>query len=114
MRQYIRLRDIYCDDLYARSRASELRSQICKDAESVTLDFDQIGFMSRSFTDELNNIMDDLDSISFNFVNRNEDITSMMTKVAEGRKHERVRGVGNAKMYKFNDMESLSKHLLAM
>ena len=38
----------------------------------------------------------------------------MTTKVREGRSRERKRGVGNAKMYEFKDMESLEKFLIAM
>ncbi len=114
MKQTIRLKDIYSADLYTRSRASELRSCISDNADEVVLDFEQIGFMSRSFADELCNIMDDMNTVNFSFDNRNEDVESMMTKVAEGRKRERKRGVGNAKMYKFQDMESLSDYLLAM
>ena len=49
MKQTIRLQDIYSADLYTRSRASELRKCINDDADEVTLDFEGIGFMSRSF-----------------------------------------------------------------
>ncbi len=114
MKQIIRLKDIYNADLYTRSRASELRSTINNNADEVVLDFEQIGFMSRSFADEICNIIDDMKTVHFSFENRNEDVESMMTKVAEGRNRERKRGVGNAKMYKFKDMESLSDYLLAM
>ena len=48
MKQTIRLQDIYSADLYTRSRASELRKCINDDADEVTLDFEGIGFMSRS------------------------------------------------------------------
>ena len=114
MTQTIRLQDIYSADLYTRSRASELRASISPEADQVTLDFEGIGFMSRSFADELCNIMDDLKTVCFQFVNRTADIEAMMQKVAEGRSRERKRGVGNAKMYEFTDMEKLSEFLLAM
>jgi hypothetical protein len=48
------------------------------------------------------------------FTGQNNDVATMMSKVREGRSRERKRGVGNAKMYEFKDMESLSKFLLAM
>ena len=114
MKQVIRLKDIYSDDLYTRSRASELRTCINEDNEMVVLDFDQIGFMSRSFADELCNIIDDSKNISFEFINRNGEIETMMNKVIEGRSQERKRGVSNAKIHRFEDMESLSEFLLAM
>lgn len=114
MKQTIRLQDIYNVDLYTRSRASELRACINEDADEVTLDFEGIGFMSRSFADEVCNIIDDLRDKTFTFTGQNDDVATMMTKVRDGRSRERKRGVGNAKMYEFKDMESLSKFLLAM
>lgn len=58
-KKIIKLNTIYSADLYTRSRASELRSCINKDATEVVLDFEGIGFMSRSFADEVCNIVDD-------------------------------------------------------
>ena len=114
MKQTIKLNTIYSADLYTRSRASELRACINEEATEVTLDFEGIGFMSRSFADEVCNIIDDNKHIKFEFINRNADVEAMMNKVAEGRSQERKRGISNAKMYEFEDMESLSKFLIAM
>lgn len=72
--------DIYSADLYTRSRASELRSCINQDANEVELDFEQIGFMSRSFADELCNIMDDMKGTTFIFTNRNSDVERAVGK----------------------------------
>ena len=57
MKQTIKLNTIYSADLYTRSRASELRACINKDVTEVTLDFEGIGFMSRSFAEEVCNII---------------------------------------------------------
>lgn len=114
MKQTIRLKDIYNADLCARSRASELRACINEEADAIVLDFDGIGFMSRSFADEVCNIIDGLNCKTFSFANQNDEIAMMMTKVSEGRNRDRKRGVGNAKMYEFRDMESLSRFLLSM
>jgi hypothetical protein len=51
---------------------------------------------------------------TFTLVNQNSDVATMMTKVRDGRSRERKRGVENAKMYEFQDMESLSEFLIAM
>ena len=114
MKQTIKLNTIYSADLYTRSRASELRACINKDATEVTLDFEGIGFMSRSFADEVCNIMDDNKNIKFEYINRNADVEAMMKKVADGRSQERKRGISNATIHKFKDMESLSEFLIAM
>lgn len=114
MEQIIKLNTIYSADLYTRSRALELHACINKDATMVTLDFEGIGFMSRSFADEVCNIIDDNKDVIFKFVNRNSDIEAMMTKVSDSRSQERKRGISNAKVHKFKDMDSLSEFLLAM
>lgn len=114
MKQTIKLNTIYSADLYTRSRASELRACIHEKATEVTLDFEGIEFMSRSFADEVCNIMDDNKHIKFEFINRNADVEAMMNKVAEGRSQERKRGISNATIHKFEDMESLSEFLIAM
>jgi hypothetical protein len=114
MKQTIRLQDIYSADLYTRSRASELRKCISDEADEVMLDFEGIGFMSRSFADEVCNIIDDMNGKTFTLINQNEDVSTMMTKVREGRSRERKRGVGNAKMYEFKDIASLEEFLIAM
>ena len=114
MKQTIRLQDIYSADLYTRSRASELRVCINDEADEVTLDFEGIGFMSRSFADEVCNIIDDMNGKTFTVINQNDDVATMMEKVREGRSRERKRGVGNAKMYEFKDLKSLEDFLIAM
>ena len=114
MKQTIKLNTIYSADLYTRSRASELRTCINKEATEIVLDFEGIGFMSRSFADEVCNIVDDNKDIKFEFTNRNNDIEAMMNKVAEGRSQERKRGISNATIHRFEDMESLSEFLIAM
>lgn len=114
MIQTIKLNTIYSSDLYTRSRASELRTCIDKEATEVVLDFEGIGFMSRSFADEVCNIMDDNKNIKFEFINRNADVEAMLNKVAEGRSQERKRGICNATIHKFENMESLSEFLIAM
>ena len=114
MTQTIKLQEIYSADLYTRSRASELRARILDNSDHVLLDFDNIGFMSRSFADEVCNIMDDMKNRTFEMINLNEDVKTMLSKVKESRNRERKRGMDSSKMYEFNDLESLSKFLLAM
>ena len=114
MKQTIKLREIYTADLYTRSRAAELRNLIEKSSDEVELDFEQINFMSRSFADELCNIMDDMRAVRFTMTNRSNEVETMMTKVAEGRSRERKHGVGNAKIFKIKNLDELSKLFLAM
>ena len=70
--------------------------------------------MSRSFADEVCNIMDDIKGKTFELINLNEDVNTMLSKVRESRSRERKRGIDTSKMYEFNDMDTLSEFLLTM
>ena len=79
----------------------------------ATID-DTAAGLAESLDQQWGYIIDDLKDKTFTFTGQNNDVATMMTKVREGRSRERKRGVGNAKMYEFKDMESLSEFLLAM
>lgn len=113
MTQTIKLYDIYHADLFSRAKASLLVENICPKADTVILDFKGITFMSRSFTDELYNIVIDSPDKEFQYIHRNEDICVMMEKVAEGRNRERQLGIPPARMYTFNSQSELADFLIA-
>ena len=92
MTQIIKLLDIYHADLFSRAKASLLVENISPKADTVILDFEGIIFMSRSFTDELYNIVIDSPDKEFRYIHRNDDVRIMMEKVAEGRSRERQLG----------------------
>ena len=113
MTQTIKLYDIYHADLFSRAKASLLVEMISPEADTVILDFEDITFMSRSFTDELYNIVIDFPEKEFRYVHRNDDICIMMEKVAEGRTRERKLGIPPAQMYTFSNQSELSDFLVA-
>lgn len=113
MTQTIRLYDIYRADLFSRAKAAELASHISSDADSVVLDFSGIGFMSRSFADELYNIIAAQAPRTFDFVGRSHDIDSLMQKVADGRTRERQFGIQHPQMLTFDTKDSLAVFLIA-
>ena len=113
MTQTIKLYDIYHTDLFSRAKASLLVEMINSEADTVILDFEAIIFMSRSFTDELYNIVIGFPEKEFCYINRNDDIRIMMEKVAEGRTHERKLGIPPAQMYSFNNQSELADFLVA-
>ena len=113
MIQTIRLYDIYRADLFSRAKAAELASHINSDADSVVLDFSGIGFMSRSFADELYNIIAAQAPRTFDFVGRSHDIESLMQKVADGRTRERQFGIQHPQMLTFDTKDSLAVFLIA-
>lgn len=70
--------------------------------------------MSRSFADELYNIIDTFKDKSFIYTHQNDVVETMMTKVAEGRSRERNRGISNPKILEFKDQKSLEEYLIAL
>lgn len=113
MTQTIKLYDIYNADLFSRAKALLLVEMIRPEADTVVFDFEGISFMSRSFTDELYNIVIDLPKKEFHYIHRNDDIHIMMEKVAEGRTRERQLGIPPAQMYTFNSQSELADFLVA-
>ena len=114
MKQTIKLKNIYDADLFSRSRASQLLSYFNTNANEIVLDFDGINFISRSFADELCNIIDDNIDKKFSFVGQTEEVSTMISMVKEGRRQERKRGIAHAKMYEFSNMEKLSSYLMSI
>lgn len=113
MRQTIRLYDVYHADLFSRAKAAELAAHINSNAETVELDFTGIGFMSRSFADELYNVIAAQAPCTFAFAGRNQDIVSMMKKVADGRNRERKLGIQHPQMLSFDTKDTLADFLIA-
>lgn len=114
MKQIIKIKDLYDTELYTRSKATELKDCVNQEADEVELDFSDITFMSRSFADELYNVTESFCGKTFIYLNRNDVIETMMTKVAEGRSRERKRGFTPPKILEFKDMKSLEEFLIAM
>lgn len=113
MTQTIKLYDIYHADLFSRAKAAQLADHISSEADTVILNFNGITFMSRSFADELYNIVIAFPSKTFRYHGRNKDIFTMMKKVAEGRTHERQLGIPAAQMFSFDSQNKLSDFLVA-
>ncbi len=111
MKQIIKLQDIFGEELYTRSRAAELRSYVDNNADEVVLDMKGIAFTSRSFADEICNLIDSMKDKCFLLTNQTEDVKTMISKVSESRNRERIHGIANANMLEFSDMESLSSYL---
>lgn len=113
MTQTIRLYDIYRTDLFSRAKAAELAGHINSEADSVLLDFNGINFMSRSFADELFNVIAAQAPRVFSFEGRSQDIDVLMQKVADGRSRERQLGIQHPQMLTFDTKDTLAEFLIA-
>ena len=112
MKQIIKLYDIYHADLFSRAKASILAGILSPEADTVILDFEGITFMSRSFTDELYNIVIAYPDKSFSYIGRNDNLCAMMEKVANGRTRERQLGIPPAQMLTFDSQSKLADFLV--
>lgn len=112
MKQSIKLFNIFGGDLFSRAKANDLLNVINQDSDEITLDFSEINFMSRSFTDELFNIIESIEQ-TIEFKNCNSDIQAMLQIVSDGREHERNLGITHPTMYKFNNKSELVDFLEA-
>lgn len=92
----------------SRINASKLNISNINPASAVILDFKDVDFLSRSFTDE---IIFQLGKRKYSLVNANSIITNMFHAVEEGRKKHRIHSSGNYVMKRFDSMVELSRYL---
>jgi hypothetical protein len=93
----------------SRSNAGIIQAVIDGVKERVTLDFREVTFVSRSFADELCNIMDDNKNIKLSHMS--DLVSAMIHAVSSGRKEKRVRPKDDSEMKEFESMEGLYSFL---
>ncbi|MBO4813854.1 MAG: DUF4325 domain-containing protein [Muribaculaceae bacterium] len=111
MKQIILFKDFTLGDLSSRQSARELSEKILPDADVVILDFNGIEFMSRSYADELFNVVSALKQ--YEVVNPCDEVKTMIETVFRKRLEDKENGVTSPKMYRFNNIEELSAFLTA-
>jgi len=112
MTQNIRLFDLYCADLFSRAKAAQLIQHVSTDADSIVLDFTGINFVSRSFADELYNVIAAQAPRTFSFAGQSQDVAMMMRIVADGRSRERRQGIQHPQMLTFETKDTLAEFLV--
>lgn len=105
----IEIAKIISTDIRSRSNAEIIRAAIDGISEKITLDFSSVTFISRSFTDELCNILDSCTNLEI--TNTSDFVKSMIDTVSKSRKTKRVFTQDNSEIKEFNDMKSLSAFL---
>ena len=105
----IEIAKIISTDIRSRSNAEIIRAAIDGISEKITLDFSSVTFISRSFTDELCNIIDSCEHLEI--TNTSDFVKSMIDTVSKSRKTKRVFTQDNSEIKEFNDMKSLSAFL---
>lgn len=109
MNKIIPISTLISTDIRSRANANIIRSAIDGITDNITLDFSNVSFMSRSFTDELYNVMEEHKNITF--INMSPFVTSMWDAVIQGRKTKRVSSTDTSEIKEFKDMKSLESFL---
>ena len=101
MNTMLKIADLISTDIRSRANADIIRSAI--DGIKGVI------FVSRSFTDELYNVMEENKNVSL--VNMSNFVKSMLEAVTNGRNSKRVFRQSESEIKEFEDMSSLSSFL---
>ena len=96
-------------DVRSRSNAGIIQSVVDGMKERVILDFSEVTFISRSFADELCNMMEGNKKIELSHMS--DLVNAMINAVYSSRKEKRVRHNDDSEMKEFESMEGLSSFL---
>lgn len=98
------------EDIRSRSNSKIIRDYIAENAnERIVLDFSNVRFISRSFADEVCQIMDDYKNVSF--ANTQTDVERMLSIVMLNRHRQRVYDEDKTDIVNVETMEELSNVL---
>lgn len=109
MNKIISIATLISTDIRSRANANIIRSAIDGTTGGIVLDFADVTFVSRSFTDELYNVMEERKDITL--INMSAFVQSMLNAVTQGRKNKRVSQTEGSEVKEFKDMKSLESFL---
>lgn len=108
MEKVIKLAELLSKDIRSRRNADAIRKELSgMDSGKVILDMTDVVFMSRSFADELLNIISENNQYEFSLENMCEEVKTMLSLVETGRKSKRTRPTSNSSFTELKDMESV-------
>lgn len=109
MGKIVKIAELIGTDVRSRSNAGIIQAALDGERGPVVLDFSGVTFVSRSFADELCNILDELHNTQLS--NTTQIVQSMIDAVKAGRSEKRVRIDDNTEIKEFDSFESLSSFL---
>ncbi len=109
MDKIFKVAELISTDIRSRANVNIIRSAIDGINKNIVLDFTNVAFMSRSFTDELYNLISEHTNVSLS--NMNDIVLSMYEAVVQGRKSKRIFESESSEIKEFNDMKSLESFL---
>ena len=112
MVKVLKIKELISADVRSRANAKKIWDIVNATTNSIELDFSGVIFVSRSFADEVYNIIDSKKGITI--TNTFDIVKSMFETVSSSRSSKRVREKDNSEIKDFHDMESLSSFLSTM
>lgn len=109
MENVLKISELISTDVRSRYNAGIIRSAMDGLEGDIVLDFTEVTFISRSFTDELCTIVEKHQNIKI--VNTIKEVKSMIDAVTSGRKQKRKRIKDDSEIKEFTDIESLTSFL---
>ncbi|MGI6224398.1 MAG: hypothetical protein ACOYJG_12475 [Prevotella sp.] len=108
MEKVIKLAELLSKDIRSRRNANAIRKELSGiDSGKVIIDMTDVGFISRSFADELLNIISENKQYDISLENMCEEVKTMISLVETGRKSKRTRPTNNSSFIELKDMDSV-------
>lgn len=109
MDKAFKISELIGTDIRSRANANIIRSVIDGLNDRIVLDFANVTFISRSFADELYNVMKE--HCNLTLINESEFVKSMLTAVTQGRESKRMSINDTSEVKEIKDMKSLELFL---
>lgn len=113
MEKIIVISELIRGELRSRTEAKKVYTKALElNTKDICIDFGEVCFMSRSFADELCNIIESLESMGIKVDVKNEcDSIDLMMKIVKGNRNKPKSIKENSEVKIFYDIDSLSKFL---
>lgn len=105
MNKIINISTLISTDIRSRANANIIRSAIDGIDDNIILDFKDVTFVSRSFMDEVYNIMEEYEGIRL--INMSGFVKTMFDAVTRGRQNKRTLPNSESEIKVLKDMKSL-------
>lgn len=110
MEKVIKVKELLSNDIRSRCNAETIRNEVANaKCKKILVDLEGVIFMSRSFTDELLNIIETAKGNLIRIINAKGDTKSMVDIVSASRKKKRILSDEDSNITVLNDMNSLEK-----
>lgn len=113
MSRILKIADVISTDVRSRSRADIIRNELKKKRSNLILDFTDVVFISRSFTDEVYAIKSDYPDLDIQLIGMTGVVKAMSDAVCTSRGKKRIRKEQNAEIKECKDEASLMEYFLA-